>query len=195
MTDSFEMSPKDYQEIQKLPGNDTCIDCGCKNTEWGSVSFGILFCAPCSGGHRGLGTHISRVRSVKMDSWSEVQMKRMKQGGNQQCKNFLASYYTTNDINNDAKDFDARTIRERYDCPAAELYKDVLTARIEGKPEPTKLPVPVPASTGSAAPKRKMEGFGSSPPPTQNGGSNMKMGAWKRIFFCFRCCLEPPDCD
>ena len=49
---SFEMSPADYQEISKLPGNDRCIDCGAKNTEWGSVSFGILFCAPCSGGHR-----------------------------------------------------------------------------------------------------------------------------------------------
>ena len=119
---------------------------------------------------RGLGTHISRVRSVKMDSWSDVQMKRMKQGGNQQCKDFLARH--------NVDDFEARSIRERYDCPAAQLYKDVLTARIEGRPEPTELPPPPSSSTTTNAPKRKMEGFGSSPPPNNNGAGKWKLGAY-----------------
>ena len=51
-TDPFEMRPEDLKVISKLSGNNKCIDCGDNNTEWGSVSFGILFCAPCSGDHR-----------------------------------------------------------------------------------------------------------------------------------------------
>lgn len=100
-------------------------------------------------------------------------MKRMKQGGNQQYKDFF------NKHNNSAtsKDFEARSIRERYDCPAAELYKDVLTAKIEGKPEPTELPAAKMASPTAGGAKKKMEGFGSSPPPPK-GGSGMKLGAY-----------------
>lgn len=106
-----------------------------------------------------------------MDSWSDVQMKRMKQGGNQQYKDFYAQH-------NNQGDFQARTIRERYDCPVAELYKDVLTARIEGRPEPTELPAPKIATTNSATKKKKMEGFGSSPPPPPKGSGGLKLGAY-----------------
>ncbi|CAB9528955.1 ribosylation factor GTPase-activating protein [Seminavis robusta] len=187
---SHEMNQADYKVVSELPGNDSCVDCGAKHPEWGSISFGILFCASCSGGHRGLGTHISRVRSIKMDSWTDAQVERMKRGGNHQCQEFLKSH---------AMDFDRKSIRDRYDSPAADLYKSVLDARIAGTPEPTELPVrsrPTPpnnSATGGGGVKRKMEGFGSSPPPQQrHDGKGMKIGALlAKIFCCFRCCFEP----
>ena len=116
---------------------------------------------------RGLGTHISRVRSIKMDSWAEDQAKRMKAGGNDQCKQFFKD--------NGMADFEEKSIRDRYDSPQGELYKDVLTAQIEGKPLPTELPKR-PQKSATPPVKRKMEGFGSSPPPKQNKAG--KLGAY-----------------
>ena len=55
-----------------------CVDCQANNPQWASVSFGALLCLECSGKHRGLGVHISFVRSVQMDSWSAKQIKMME---------------------------------------------------------------------------------------------------------------------
>lgn len=42
------------------------------------VSYGNLFCLECSGVHRSLGVHISFVRSLTMDKWSEEQLDFMR---------------------------------------------------------------------------------------------------------------------
>ena len=106
-----------------------------------------------------------------MDSWTEDQVERMKRGGNQQCKDFL--------ISKGMVDFDSKSIREKYDSPAADLYKSVLDARIAGTPEPTELPVRTATSTANSGVKRKMEGFGSSPPPQPKmEHKGLKLGAY-----------------
>ncbi|OAD68231.1 hypothetical protein PHYBLDRAFT_173236 [Phycomyces blakesleeanus NRRL 1555(-)] len=50
--------------------NVLCADCGERNPEWCSLNLGILLCIECSGIHRSLGTHISKVRSLTLDSAS-----------------------------------------------------------------------------------------------------------------------------
>lgn len=47
-----EMSAADLRKITQLPGNECCADCSAEDTEWASVTFGILLCAQCSGVHR-----------------------------------------------------------------------------------------------------------------------------------------------
>jgi hypothetical protein len=48
-------------------GNDVCADCNCQNPDWASINLGILLCLDCSGVHRRLGVHISKVRSAILD--------------------------------------------------------------------------------------------------------------------------------
>ena len=50
-------------------GNDKCADCGSKKPKWASINLGIMLCIECSGIHRSLGVHISKVRSVTLDDW------------------------------------------------------------------------------------------------------------------------------
>jgi len=62
-------------ELRNIAGNNTCCDCDSKSPQWASVSFGVFMCLECSGRHRSLGVHVSFVRSVSMDSWSEKQVR------------------------------------------------------------------------------------------------------------------------
>ena len=69
--------------------------------------------------HSSLGVHISFVRSIAMDSWTEKQLKRMKAGGNNKCNDYLQKH-----------GIGPRTpIKQKYESPVAQLYKEVLKAR------------------------------------------------------------------
>ncbi|CAG8820295.1 3117_t:CDS:2, partial [Racocetra persica] len=50
--------------------NTSCADCGARKTEWCSINLGIVLCIECSGIHRSLGTHISKIRSLTLDTTS-----------------------------------------------------------------------------------------------------------------------------
>lgn len=122
------MSQDEYAAIAQLPGNNACSDCGrTDDTEWASVTFGILLCAECSGVHRALGTHISRVRSIKMDNWSQEHLNMMRVGGNRSCQRYL-------ECNNVGMNEEIAT---KYSSKAAEEYKTRLKERAAAyKPEP-----------------------------------------------------------
>lgn len=53
----------------KVPGNTHCVDCDALNPSWASINLGVLMCIECSGIHRNLGSHITRVRSLDLDEW------------------------------------------------------------------------------------------------------------------------------
>ncbi|XP_049437339.1 arf-GAP with coiled-coil, ANK repeat and PH domain-containing protein 3 isoform X3 [Epinephelus fuscoguttatus] len=70
------------QRIQCLPGNEQCCDCGQADPRWASINLGILLCIECSGIHRSLGVHCSKVRSLTLDSWEPELLKLMCELGN-----------------------------------------------------------------------------------------------------------------
>nr|XP_029505352.1 arf-GAP with GTPase, ANK repeat and PH domain-containing protein 2-like [Oncorhynchus nerka] len=57
------------QAIRNAKGNSFCVDCEAPNPTWASLNLGALICIECSGIHRNLGTHLSRVRSLDLDDW------------------------------------------------------------------------------------------------------------------------------
>ncbi len=69
-SNSFEENPAKLLQILRDAdkGNCWCADCGSDvKTEWVSINLGIVLCIECSGIHRSLGTHISKVRSLTLD--------------------------------------------------------------------------------------------------------------------------------
>lgn len=74
---------KQLQElVQTVPGNNFCADCHNRNPAWASWSLGVFLCLRCAAIHRKLGTHISKVKSLSMDSWSNEQVDNMRKVGN-----------------------------------------------------------------------------------------------------------------
>ncbi|XP_071443534.1 centaurin-gamma-1A [Hetaerina americana] len=66
----------------QLLGNTHCVDCDAPNPDWASLNLGVLMCIECSGIHRNLGSHISRVRSLGLDEWPPGHMSVMLAIGN-----------------------------------------------------------------------------------------------------------------
>lgn len=62
--------------------NPFCADCQARGPEWASINFGIMICIECSGIHRSLGVHISKVRSLTLDKWTRSLRAIMEEMGN-----------------------------------------------------------------------------------------------------------------
>ena len=62
--------------------NPRCADCGAPQPEWASINLGLMVCLQCSGVHRSLGVHLTKVRSLTLDAWSTSVQRFMCAVGN-----------------------------------------------------------------------------------------------------------------
>lgn len=69
-------------QILKIQGNNECVDCSQADPEWSSVNLGVTLCINCSGIHRNLGVHISRVKSLFLDNWKKEELEILRDNGN-----------------------------------------------------------------------------------------------------------------
>lgn len=76
-------SKSDVQALKQIPGNNYCADCNAPNPDWSSLNLGTLICIECSGIHRNMGSHISKVRSLQLDSWPVEYVAVLRAIGNE----------------------------------------------------------------------------------------------------------------
>jgi stromal membrane-associated protein len=66
--------------------NKYCVDCDSKGPRWASWNIGVFLCIRCAGIHRNLGVHISKVKSVNLDTWTPEQVVSLQQMGNSRAR-------------------------------------------------------------------------------------------------------------
>ncbi|XP_028193818.1 ADP-ribosylation factor GTPase-activating protein AGD4-like isoform X1 [Glycine soja] len=73
--------------LRGIPGNDKCAECSAPEPDWASLNLGILLCIECSGVHRNLGVHVSKVRSITLDVrvWENTVLELFDNLGNAYC--------------------------------------------------------------------------------------------------------------
>ncbi|KAL1500873.1 hypothetical protein ABEB36_006298 [Hypothenemus hampei] len=102
----------------RVAGNGFCVDCDALNPDWASLNLGVLMCIECSGIHRNLGSHISRVRSLDLDEWPPSNVSVMLAIGNQlansvwECQSHSSRQKPTSTSSREEKE---RWIRAKYE--------------------------------------------------------------------------------
>jgi ADP-ribosylation factor GTPase-activating protein 1 len=87
-------------------------------------------CLSCSGVHRGLGVHISFIRSITMDAFKGSELVRMAAGGNKPFQDFFNTHPSNT---KDGRTFEASSISERYDSEAGDEWKERLSCKVEDR--------------------------------------------------------------
>ncbi|KAM9838466.1 stromal membrane-associated protein 2 [Aulostomus maculatus] len=75
-----------------LEENKFCADCESKGPRWASWNLGIFICIRCAGIHRNLGVHISKVKSVNLDQWTQEQVQCVQEMGNAKAKRLYEAF-------------------------------------------------------------------------------------------------------
>eukprot|EP01038_Epipyxis_sp_PR26KG_P008997 gene8997-12137_t len=121
------------QTINELKSkNPMCADCGNSQPIWASLNLCIMICIECSGIHRSLGSHISKVRSITLDKWSHNSIQLLLQIGNKNANDIWEASLTkhNDDIHiNPQSSMEARDVFIHNKYVSKSYLKEGITSR------------------------------------------------------------------
>lgn len=96
-------SLSDYEVAEKIwsnKANKSCADCRTCNPDWASINLCVIICKQCAGQHRSLGTNVSKVQSLKLDTsiWSNEIVQLFIILGNDRANRFWAARLPSSEI-------------------------------------------------------------------------------------------------
>ncbi|XP_024031751.1 ADP-ribosylation factor GTPase-activating protein AGD4 isoform X2 [Morus notabilis] len=108
--------------LRGVPGNDLCAECSAPEPDWASLNLGILLCIECSGVHRNLGVHISKVRSLRLDVkvWEPTILDLFRNLGNAYCNSIWEGLLLLEDVR--ADDSNALIASTSKPCPKDAIH-------------------------------------------------------------------------
>uniref|UniRef100_A0A914Z0T2 Uncharacterized protein n=1 Tax=Panagrolaimus superbus TaxID=310955 RepID=A0A914Z0T2_9BILA len=121
--------PMSEMEIacRNIPGNKFCAECKTKDPEWISINLGIFVCVECSGAHRNVGAHISRIRSLKMDFINNYQWDILLNLGNDKVNSIFVTKCVPTLLNEDSSNDERETfIKSNFEWKSTVVRQDRL---------------------------------------------------------------------
>merc|ERR1711865_225561 len=113
-----EQSPETiatFKKLRQISANKMCFDCSKKGASWASVHMGVFICLDCAGRHRQLGVHLSFVRSVDLDEWTEENRAKMVVSGNKKALEYMKKKGGSHNPNE---------FKQKYSSTAAQMYRE-----------------------------------------------------------------------
>lgn len=115
-----------FKKLRIIRENTVCFDCSNTRPTWASVNHGVFLCLDCSATHRSMGVHLSFVRSIDLDEWTQRQIDAMKIGGNGAAKNYFRKHGVAIDTKGEG-------VEKKYKSKVAQSYRAELAKLVEAE--------------------------------------------------------------
>ncbi|XP_026147691.1 arf-GAP with SH3 domain, ANK repeat and PH domain-containing protein 1 isoform X3 [Mastacembelus armatus] len=210
------------EDVLRMPGNEICCDCGAADPKWLSTNLGILTCIECSGIHREMGVHISRIQSMELDKLGTSELLLAKNVGNSSFNEIMEGNLTTpspkptpsSDMTVRKEFINAKYVDHKYarkTCTSAsakmiELFEAVqsrdLLALIQVYAEGVELMEPLPEAGPEAGETALHYSVRTADQTSlhlvdflvQNSGNLDKQTEWGNTALHYCCMYEKPEC-